>query len=542
MEVKIISPLEKVFYHKKPQIALRKNFTYYRESFSFQFCFCAEKTGKYRLEIVSDIADCVELYQPKFVPSCVNQFVNNYMSAEQDDYRIFVDDDARFYPDRLDPAPAEIAVVKGWQYAVWVRANASAPAGKHFIMLKITDNDGKTRGEKTAEFRVLPQSLEKCDIPVTLWTYYDCIADAHGAPIFGDKYFEILKNYFRFCVDRGVNTAFVPLFSHPQADRNGKTPNVTQLLSIEKTADGYRFDFSLVKKFIRLAKDCGCEYFEFSHLSNQKTAEYAPKIVGEKNGEKITLFGMDTPTCSEDYLGFLKQLLQALRALLIDLRVYENCFFHVADEPLFKSRDRYLRFAGELKSFLPDGKFIDAVPAPDYSEGGYVIPVGSTQYGEIFKNSGVPHWVYYCCEEMYDHLSNRFLNHPLLRTRVIGAQLYLNGARGFLHWSLNYWYDIAKWQMVDTRYVANGNSSLPSGDCFIVYPAENAPATSERMETFADAITDYRALKTLEKRRGKECAIALLEKYGFHGYTQYPLSEEDFNAFESELAALISEK
>lgn len=108
MEVKIISPLEKVFYHKKPQIALRKNFTYYRESFSFQFCFCAEKTEKYRLEIVSDIADCVELYQPKFVPSCVNQFVNNYMSAEQDDYRIFVDDDARFYPDRLDPRPPKL--------------------------------------------------------------------------------------------------------------------------------------------------------------------------------------------------------------------------------------------------------------------------------------------------------------------------------------------------------------------------------------------------------------------------------------------------
>lgn len=142
MEVKIISPLEKVFYHKKPQIALRKNFTYYRESFSFQFCFCAEKTEKYRLEIVSDIADCVELYQPKFVPSCVNQFVNNYMSAEQDDYLIFVDDDARFYPDRLDPAPAEIAVVKGWQYAVWVRANASAPAGQ---ALYNTENHGRRR-------------------------------------------------------------------------------------------------------------------------------------------------------------------------------------------------------------------------------------------------------------------------------------------------------------------------------------------------------------------------------------------------------------
>jgi len=52
---------------------------------------------------------------------------------------------------------------------------------------------------------------------------------------------------------------------------------------------------------------------------------------------------------------------------------------------------------------------------------------------------------------------------------------------------------------------------FPSGDAFIVYPGENGPIESIRMEVFYEALQDQRALQLLGDLIGKEAVIKFLE-------------------------------
>ena len=121
----------------------------------------------------------------------------------------------------------------------------------------------------------------------------------------------------------------------------------------------------------------------------------------------------------------------------------------------------------------------------------------------------------------------------------MGAQLYLNDAKGFLHWALNYWYDVETLELLDMNYVSDGNGAFPAGDCSMIYPGNNAPVSSIRQEVFADGIRDYRALKTLEKKKGREFVVQLLKDNGFNEYTQYTHNEKKFAEFWEKVQNLI---
>ena len=502
MKIKFISALEKVFPHQEPNNTVLENYVYCGETLSFQFCYQSERTAEVYIEADSDISEHIELHKPKLIPALVNEFINSYMDEKEDDYVIFKQNSATYYPDKLENLPAKLCIVANWWNSVWITVKANAPIGKHALTMRIKSvEDDSVIGEATQAFTVLATRLEKCDIPITCWYYYDCLADAHNLEAFSDAYFDMLENYFRDTIQKGINTSFVPLFSHPKQKKDSITPKVTQIIKIERENGKYKFDFSLMDKFIKLAQKYGFEYFEFSHIASQKEVSHCPKIVGIVDGKEQTLFDSDTDCLSHEYIEFLTLLFEQLRKRLIEKGIYEKCLFHISDEPQLCFKERYMFLVKKMREILPNATFIDALHPLEFSEGGLITPVASTQKADGFIKNNVEHWVYYCCEEMFNNLSNRFFNHPLLRTRIIGTQLYLNGAKGFLHWSLNSWYASNTLELIDPDYVANGNGGLPSGDCFLIYPGENAPISSVRMEAFSDAIRDYKTLKTLEKIR-----------------------------------------
>jgi hypothetical protein len=49
-------------------------------------------------------------------------------------------------------------------------------------------------------------------------------------------------------------------------------------VKIEKSEKGYIFDFSLLRRYINLAKKCGMEYYEISHFFSQWGSRFAPNI------------------------------------------------------------------------------------------------------------------------------------------------------------------------------------------------------------------------------------------------------------------------
>lgn len=536
---KFISALEKVFREKEPVHIYSENKICQGERMSFQFCFQATKTDMVYMEAESDVLEQIEFRRPRFIPA----FVTKYGAGMDytDDYVIFKDNASTYYPDKLEPMPSFFWVMEGEWNSIWITVDADIPAGDYSMKLAIFDQSThEIMAEGEYGFSVLPACLETCDIPITRWIYYDCIEDAHNLRAFEDEYFEMLEKYFENSVEHGFNTALLPLFSHPQKNELTARPKITQIVGIEKNGDEYRFDFSLLRKFILLAKKCGIQFFETSHIASQQGAKHCPTIWATVDGVEKVIFDIHTPCASAEYIDFLEKFFGKLAPLLEELGVLENCYFHISDEPFPICFDEYMQMANILRGILPKGKLIDALHNREFAETKVLdYPVVSTQCVEHFKDYDGPIWVYYCCEEGYKNLSNDFFNHPLLRTRVIGVQLYLNDAKGFLHWAMNYWYDIYSLEYVNPDYVADGNGVFPAGDSFMVYPGADGPLASLREEAFADGIRDYRMLKTLEKKKGKDFVLSLLEENGFFGYTGYTHDETQFTLFMEQVQQLL---
>lgn len=534
---KFISPLEKVFRTTEPKITQFERRAYKGERFCFQFCVTSTVTGSLYLDIQSDIADFVEVREVKYVPALMADYV------DPDDYRIFTERTSTYYPDLLAPAPKLLTVVSGYWLALFITIKPGLPAGEYTLRLKTGDYYCRdVLSDDTFTFSVSESALEPCDIPVTCWNYYDCIAQAHRKKLFSESYYRLLKKYFENAIAHGINTVFVPLFSHPQRDKEGVTPPVVQLVDVEEKDGEYVFDFTRLERFIKLAKRCGFTYFETSHVASQQGARHCPKIVGKSNGKDCVLFDCNVPCSSEKYVGFLRALFTGLQTLFERLGIMDGCYFHISDEPLVSTLENYRAIGAAMREILPKARLIDAVNDLKFAEMQLLdFPVVGTNHAKAFLDKNIPVWLYYCCDQSGDYLSNRFFNFPLLRTRVIGLQLYLTGAKGFLHWSYNYWQNVATKELIDPTLVSDGGGYYPAGDCYLIYPDKDGVQTSIREEAFAAGIRDYRALKTLEKARGRAFVLALLEEYGFEGLHTYTHSEAVFTDFWNKVQGMIED-
>jgi hypothetical protein len=117
---------------------------------------------------------------------------------------------------------------------------------------------------------------------------------------------------------------------------------------------------------------------------------------------------------------------------------------------------------------------------------------------------------------------------PSFRNRVLGIQLYKYKIAGFLHWGYNFWYSQHSRKAIDPFKNTDANYSFPSGDAFLVYPGEDGPIESIRLEVLNEALQDLRALQLLESIVGREQVLTLLEEGLDHEITfeQYPQDQE----------------
>ncbi len=178
---------------------------------------------------------------------------------------------------------------------------------------------------------------------------------------------------------------------------------------------------------------------------------------------------------------------------------------------------------------MPSAKIIDAVNNIDFGRlKALDFPVVGTNNAQPFLDEKQDIWLYYCVAQGDNYLSNRFLNFPLLRTRVIGVQLWLTGAKGFLHWAMNYWRDARTEELLNPRYVTDAGGVFVSGDSFLIYPGKDEPISSLREKAFAEGVRDYRKLCLLEEKKGRAFVEKFLADKGFVGLSQYTHDEVRF--------------
>ena len=436
------------------------------------------------------------------------------------------------FPDPLLPLDAGDFPLKGNTLnAFWITLGTGErmAVGKHAVKIALFDDKNNLLGQAEFSVTVREGVLPESDLAVTDWMHYDCICNYYRCKPFGRKFRKLTRSFISAAVRHGINTLYVPLFTPPLDTRVGGERTTVQLIGVKKEEGKYAFDFSLLGEFLAVAEKLGVKYFEFSHLFTQWGAQACPKIMATVNGSVRRIFGWDTPADGAEYTAFLEEFLPALGAFLRESGLRERSFIHISDEPSEYWLKDYTVRRALVKRLLPDFTHIDTLSEIEFLDRGLVdIPVAVTESAKKFAESGKDYWVYYCFPQCKEYLSNRIMNMPSERTRILGMQLYRNGAKGFLHWGYNFYNTALSVRSVNPFFETDAGGFFESGDSFIVYPGENGALDSVRFEVFREAMQDYRALMLLGQLIGKEKAISLLRDLGIEGFTEYPHGSRAF--------------
>ena len=437
-----------------------------------------------------------------------------------------------YYPDPLfddETFPLALGQTRG----VWVSVELpeDAPGGPSRMDFEIVHGE-KVLGRLAATVEVVPAPLPKQELDVIHWFHNDCLMSHYGCEAWSKEHWRIVEPYLRDCAGHGSNVITTPVFTPPLDTAVGTERPTCQLVDVTVTAkDTYRFGFRKLERWIDLCRRCGANGFEISHLATQWGANAAPKIVANVGGRTKRIFGWDTPSTGSAYRRFLAQFLPSLVRCLKEKRALSRSFFHVSDEPGLACIEQYGAVRDILREVAPEITVIEALSNLDFFERGCVdIPIPASNHVEPFLEAGVaPLWTYYCCGQRHK-VSNRFMDFPSARNRILGWQLFKFAFTGFLQWGYNYWYRDLLDVLVDPyTEVHSGKRILPSGDAFVVYPGPDGPVDSLRWEVFREALQDLRALRLLRELAGEKPAAAarrLLELPDVRSMADAPYSPE----------------
>lgn len=536
IRLELADSLQKLWNDRLPEQGCEKLFCFQNEIAGIQLA--VENTGvpaDCRFEIRSALP--LTLRRVGYVPG---DFTYH---PDSDDYVIAKD--LHLFPDPLLPFDPKDFVLKGNSVSVfWITVGSgkSVAAGEYRAELSLSNSKGELLGQVSFTVCVMRGELPETDLVVTDWMHYDCICNYYRCKPFTRKFWALTASFMDTAVRHGINAVYVPLFTPPLDTQVGGERTTVQLIGVKKEDNKYAFDFSRLEQFLSLAEKTGVRYFEFSHLFTQWGAQAAPKIVAEEGGKKRKIFGWETKADGEEYCAFLQSFLPMLGAFLQERGWRDRSFIHISDEPSAYWLKDYTERRAFVKRLLPDFTHIDALSEIEFLERGLVdIPVAATECADAFAQSGKKYWVYYCFPQCKDYLSNRMMNMPSERTRILGMQLYRNGAKGFLHWGYNFYSTALSRRSVDPFFETDAGGSFQSGDSFIVYPGEKGALSSLRLEVFREGMQDYRALLLLEQVAGREKALAFLHEAGIDGFKQYPRGRENFLAVRQKLNRLIAD-
>lgn len=541
-ELKLISPLEKVFPDVRPTmektrgVMLRNE----RHHFSFYLYLAEEWPALFPVKIHAETVPglSVRLFKTALVPAV-------FGGTESDDMYVLNENRSGLYPDCLMEEESTVLSPRkytGFTAEVTAKGKKALPKGEYKIRLW-AEKDGEELCSAVYHLTVQNECLPENDLILTQWIHFDSIMHAHKVKAFSPAFYRVCRSYFETAVNYGQTMVLTPLFTFALDTAPGHRRDPFQLVGVKKENGNYTFDFSELDHFISFAFSCGFRYIEFSHLFSQWGACHAPAIYGEENGELKQFFGWDTDSLGEEYLAFLAAFLPALTAFAEKKGLMGKCFLHLSDEPNEEHLDRYRQLSAFVRAHTHDIPLLDALSHFEYQKENLVdLAAVCIDQDKPFCDAKVPHLVYYCCCPTVKAYPNRMMAMPLHRVRILGTLLYRNGAKGFLQWGFNFYQCALSLYPIDPYKTTDADGIFPAGDAFIVYPKEGGCRPSLRLFAFYDGIKDYLALKRLEEKRGRDFVLSFLEKEGIgEGYNDYPRNPAAFEAMREKILLLLEE-
>lgn len=566
LETKLVSSLIKVFPDEVKGEEIRSATMLQNEPFSFQIAFRLEQT----------VNEPIPLYlkvETDLPHEAVSEYLVGYVPVTRADYKnsdeYFERKTPGMYPDMLfqkkpfaeikndgrtarwqeQDEPYLLNAVRDSYQTLWFTVNENGgdlKPGDYKIRVSFFNSyQNEQIGEAGITLTVLDAKLPEQTLYYTSWFHHDCLADTYGVEIFSERYFEIMRSFVTAAAKHGMNMILLPAFTPALDTTPGRERRTAQLVKVDCKNGVFSFDFSLMKRYIEICRECGIENFEHCHFFTQWGAKHAPKVMATVDGEYQRIFGWDTDATSEEYTSFLKRYLAALKPFLKETGIEKHIMFHISDEPDIEDLAYYENAQKTVGEEVKDYMCGDALSHYEFYENGCtrmpIVMVTSPDM-EKFERNCDNYWVYYTGGQLTEGSSNRIIPTPSGRNRIIGAQMYAGDAKGFLHWGYNYYYGVLSHGLFNPVANPCGYNQL-AGTSYLVYPSITGEAIpSLRMKVFAEGLNDYRALKLLESKIGREETLAFMNKtLGKVDYKFCPTNDQLF-VFRQKLNQAIKEK
>jgi hypothetical protein len=428
-------------------------------------------------------------------------------------------------PDPLFPG-RELALEAGKTECFWldVRVPATAKPGEYSSRI-VVSGDG-TSVEMPLLLKVHPVTVPfECSLLLTNWFAARPKELGFGdVPAGSDAWFASVDLLFDSMWDHRQNMFWTPL----------RPPWIKPIV----TASGeLGFDFTLfdawVEAFSRPRGGARKTYIEGQPIATRKgyDGHVKARVWRVVDGQpKEALLEADDPESREGYRDFLV----ALRMHLKEKGWIDRFRIHITDEPHRHQLKPYAVIAGYVRQFAPEFRIMEALDVrDDFAFFEKNCDVWVPQLGRFDQSlsrlqarlaTGKEVW-FYTCLFPNGAYPNRFVDYPLVKTRILHWINFRWGFTGYLHWGFNQWRGGAPLKNLEPPH---GASFLPPGDGWIVYPGERQLIDSMRYEAMRDGVEDFELLRLLAiKHPEKAREIA---KDTIRTFTDYVRDEETFRA------------
>ncbi len=542
LEIKTISSMEKVFAKTEPSCVEKGKSVFRKERLNFQIALKLHESDMLGLTTIvpkGELAKFVTIRDEGYV---ADRVIPDFYT---DDY--YLAKEPTIFPDVLKPFTAlNIMLLAGKWYPVYVSIDLddTVKAGKYTVDFDVLDKEKRIVGTTSYQVELIDEVLPELPLKVTNWMHYDSICYSHNVEPFTDEFYSVFDSYLKIYTDIGNNMLLIPLFTPPLDTAVGHERKTAQLIDITVSNGEYSFDFARLERFIEFSLSRGIKYLEFSHLFSQWGGKFCPKVMATVDGEYKRIFGWETASDSKEYVNFLNAFLPKLVALVKAKGWKEISHFHLTDEPNPNDFTYYEKDVNTVRPHLDGMPIMDAASEIEFYENGWIDhPYCVTNAAGRYLDKEIKDlYVYYCCGPTNFYHSNRLISMPLQRMRVMGYQLYLNKALGFLHWGFNFYNSWLSYVQVNPYVDTNSGGYFPGGDGFIVYPTTDGAIYSLRAETQKEMFADYSALMLLEKYYGEEYVMNLLKEEGMVRYTTYTRSAVWHTEFREKINSLVKAK
>lgn len=356
-------------------------------------------------------------------------------------------------------------------FAVYVPENVKH--GDYNGKILVSSKEGKAILEVV--LHVYPVTLpDHRSLYVTNWFSVENIAKAYRVRPWSEDFWKVFEKWVAFMAEHRQNVFWVPLDTI-KVYYDGKT---------------YKFDFTIFDKYVEILNKYNADRIEVTHVAYFK--QWGGKEITIREFKVVS----EDKERNEDGSKIIQHLLFVLEKHLEEKGWLNKTIIHIADEPTEDGLENWINISKLVHEYAPRISRIDAIETVGFNDFLEVwVPTlqhfndWMESYNEAMKK-GHEVW-FYTCLNPTGRYPNRFLDYPLLKTRILHWVNYAYELKGYLHWGFNWWGE---------NPFGEPNPNLPPGDSHIAYPGDNGPISSLRLEAMRDGLEDYECLKLLEEK------------------------------------------